>query len=121
MRLRLAEMRERYGKTQDEIAAVAGVSPKTEWNWEQGKTFPNAAQLCILCDYFNTEPNTLLGWYDEHPDDRPSVTSNRDESALLDNYRAAAPEGRAAISQVARMACGQGQEAESGSSESVAV
>lgn len=117
MKLRLAEMRERDGRTQEEVAAVAGVSPKTEWNWEQGKTFPNAAQLCILCDYFNTEPNELLGWYDEHPEDRPADTSRRDESALLDNYRAAPPEGRATITAVAQMACGQGQEVGFGSSE----
>ena len=114
--LRLAEMRERSGKSQEEIASIAGVSPKTEWNWEQGTTYPNAAQICVMCEFFGTDPNTLLGWYDEHPEDRPSSASTRDESALLDNYRASPPGGRATISAVAQLACGQREEAQGTSS-----
>lgn len=51
----------------------------------------------------------------------PTVRMSRDESALLDNYRAAPPEGKATITSVAQMACGQGQEAHDSSSEREAV
>ena len=46
-----------------------------------------------------------------------AVRMSRDESALLDNYRSSPPEGKATITSVAQMACGQGQEAAGTSSE----
>ena len=122
MRLRLADMRASSGKTQEEIALVAGVSAKTEWNWEQGKTFPNAEQICLMCDFFGTDPNDFLGWYDEHPEDRPSASVTRDEAALIDNYRASPPDVRSTITQVARLGAGSnGKEGQGGSSEAEAV
>ena len=71
MRLLLAEMRVASTYSQTDIARITGVSPKTEWNWENGKSFPNAKQLCALCDLFGTDPNTMVGWYDDHPRDSP--------------------------------------------------
>lgn len=106
MKLRLADIRAISGKTQEEVASVAGVSPKTEWNWEQGKTFPNAEQICLMCDFFGTDPSNFLGWYDEHPEDRPSASVTRDEAALIDNYRASPPDVRSTITQVARLGAG---------------
>lgn len=50
-----------------------------------------------------------------------AVRMSRDESTLLDNYRTAPPEGKATITSVAQMACGQGQEAAGTSSEREAV
>ena len=50
-----------------------------------------------------------------------AVRMSRDESALLDNYRSSPPEGKATITSVAQMACGQGQEAAGTSSEREAV
>ena len=122
MKLRLADIRAISGKTQEEVASVAGVSPKTEWNWEQGKTFPNAEQICLMCDFFGTDPNDFLGWYDEHPEDRPSSSVTRDEAALIDNYRASPPEIRSTITQVARLGAGSnGKEGRDAPSEAEAV
>lgn len=122
MKLRLADIRAISGKTQEEVASVAGVSPKTEWNWEQGKTFPNAEQICLMCDFLGTDPNDFLGWYDEHPEDRPSSSVTRDEAALIDNYRASPPEVRSTITQVARLGAGSsGKEGRDGSYEAEAV
>lgn len=121
MKLRLADIRAISGKTQEEVASVAGVSPKTEWNWEQGKTFPNAEQICLMCDFFGTDPNDFLGWYDEHPEDRPSSSVTREESTLLSNYRLSPPEGRDFVARAAMMACGQSQEGRDSSSEAEAV
>ena len=93
MRLRLAELRERSPYTQEEMARIAGVSPKTEWNWEQGKTYPNASQLWDMSVALGCSPNDLLGWYEEHPDDT-STTLSHDEAVLLSDYRECTPSRR---------------------------
>lgn len=92
MRLRLAEFRERKHMTQQEVAVIAGVSPKTEWNWEQGKSYPNATQLQAICKALEVDPNTMLGWYDDHPRESPPALT-RDERELVSCYRDAT-EGR---------------------------
>lgn len=110
MRLRLRELRESAHLNQSDIARIAGVDLKTAGSWDRGQTYPKADAIWLLCEALHTDPNTLLGWYDEHPVDRPSSASTRDESVLLDNYRASPPEGRATISAVAQLACGQREE-----------
>lgn len=103
MRLLLAEMREASTYSQNEIARFAGVSPKTEWNWENGKSFPNARQLCDLCDLFGTDPNTMVGWYIDHPEDRPGYTGppglTPDESRVVESYRELTPERRRVMAE----------------------
>lgn len=110
MNLMIRSFRESLGLTQKQFAREMKKAVGTIQSWEAGDSFPNAAQICVMCEFFGTDPNTLLGWYDEHPGDRPSSASTRDESALLDNYRASPPGGRATISAVAQLACGQREE-----------
>lgn len=122
MRLLLAEMRESSSFSQTEIARIAGVSPKTEWNWENGKSFPNAKQLCVLCDLFDTDPNTMVGWYDEHPEDMPASAPpglTADETRVVESYRELTPERRRVITeQVADAAArSRGQDAGGASCE----
>ena len=122
MRLLLAEMRESSSFSQTEIARIAGVSPKTEWNWENGKSFPNAKQLCVLCDLFGTDPNTMVGWYDEHPEDMPASAPpglTADETRVVESYRELTPERRRVIAeQVADAAArSRGQDAGGASCE----
>ena len=100
MKLRLAEYRDRSRLTQSQVAEIAGVSPKTEWNWEQGKSFPNAFQLWEMCIAFNCSPNDLLGWYDEHP--RSDAGLSKSEAIVISDYREATPEGRRDIEKYAR-------------------
>lgn len=106
MRLLLAEMRVASTYSQTDIARITGVSPKTEWNWENGKSFPNAKQLCAPCDLFDTDPNTMVGWYEDHPEDMPSTAVppelTPDESRILSNYRDSTPQGRRDIEKYAR-------------------
>lgn len=65
MKLRLAELRE--GKlSQGQIAKIANVSLKTEWNWENGKTFPNAEQVFAICTALGCTPNDLLYESERH-------------------------------------------------------
>lgn len=101
MKLKLALIREQKGFTQSEIARVAKVSPKTEWNWEQEKSFPNAAQIWDICTALGCTPNDLLGWYDEHPRDGTAPLAE-DESNLLTLYRSSTPDRRSRIVDTAR-------------------
>ena len=109
MRLRLAHYREKTPYAQADIADMMGVSPKTEWNWEQGKSFPNAVQIWNLAITLNCTPNDLLGWYDDHPRDQaPNITA--DEAEVLENYRACSNQWKRTISMTARAAAGETRE-----------
>lgn len=110
MNLKLREYRERFELTQKQFAREIKKAVGTIQAWEAGDSYPNAEAICLMCEFFRTDPNDFLGWYDEHPGDRPAAPATREESALLDNYRASPPDGRATITAVAQMACGQGEE-----------
>lgn len=122
MKLKLRELREAAHLNQSDIARIAGVDLKTAGSWDRGKTYPKADAIWLLCEALNTDPNTMLGWYDEHPEDRPSASVTRDEAALIDNYRASPPDVRSTITQVARLGAGSsGKEGRDASSEAEAV
>lgn len=121
MNLKLRSYRESRGLTQQELAKQIGKSFRTIQSWERSESYPNAEAVCLMCDFFGTDPNDFLGWYDEHPEDRPSASVTREESTLLSNYRASSPEGREFVARAAMMACGQEQEGRGSSSEAEAV
>ncbi len=92
MNFKLGEYRESRGLTQKELARLIGKSIGTIQSWEYGDSYPNAEMLWRLCEFFNTDPNTMLGWYDEHPRESPPDLT-RDERELVGCYREAT-EGR---------------------------
>lgn len=101
MKLKLAFYREKAGLTQSQLAEIAGVSPKTEWNWEQGKSFPNAAQLWDMSIALGTDPNDIMGWWDEHQRDEARPLS-QDESVLVSDYRECTPDRRRKAAEAVR-------------------
>ena len=106
MNFKLAQYREKSPYTQADIARIAGVSAKTEWNWEQSKSFPNAAQLWDIAGALHCTPNDLLGWYDTHPrQDAPPFS--QDELTLVDNYRNCTPQWKTNVSMTALAAAGE--------------
>lgn len=105
MRLKIREYREQAKLTQKQFAKAIKKAVGTIQSWEAGDSYPNAEALCFMCEFFHTDPNTLLGWYDEHPEDRPSASVSREESTLLDNYRSCSPERRASVSGYVRDQC----------------
>lgn len=117
MNLKLREYRERSGLTQKQFAREMKKAVGTIQSWESGDSYPNAEAICLMCEFFGTDPNDFLGWYDEHPEDRPSASVTCEESTLLSNYRASPPEGRLTITAVAQMACGQREEGQDASSD----
>ena len=97
MNLRLKEFREAKGLTQKQFAKVIGKSVGTIQAWEGEVSFPNANAIWDICVFFDTDPNTLLGWWDEHP--RPSAKAHADpqQDELNRLYESCSPQGKGAI------------------------
>lgn len=95
MRVRLMELRKAAGyKNRDEFAAKIGVNKYTYRSWESGAAMMNAEQVWNCAEALGTDPNELLGWYDEHP--RPD--SSQDEMGGL--MERLSPEGREVATNV---------------------
>lgn len=100
MNIKLREYRESISLTQADLADLVGKSFRTIQSWERGESYPNAESIWKLCKVFSTDPNTLLGWYDEHP--RSDAGLSRSEAIVISDYREATPEGRRDIEKYAR-------------------
>lgn len=100
MNLKLKDFRQGRGMNQREFAKALGKSFRTIQMWERGESFPNAEMIWKMCEFFGTDPNTLLGWYDEHP--RSDAGLSKSESIVISDYREATPEGRRDIEKYAR-------------------
>lgn len=72
MEIKLMEFRKAAGfKNRDVFAEKIGVNKYTYRSWESGAAMMNAEQIWNCAVALNCTPNDLLGWYDEHPEDRP--------------------------------------------------
>ena len=58
--MRLRELRNKSGLTQNEIASKLGVSGQTILNWENGLYEPKINQLIKLADLFNVSVDYLI-------------------------------------------------------------
>lgn len=58
--MRLRELRNKSGLTQNEIATKLGVSGQTILNWENGIYEPKIGQLIQLADLFNVTVDFLI-------------------------------------------------------------
>lgn len=68
MHIRLMELRKAAGyKNRDEFAAKLGVNKYTYRSWESGAAMMNAEQVWACAVALGTDPNEVLGWYEEHP------------------------------------------------------
>lgn len=59
--MRLKELRNKNGLTQNEIATKLSVSGQTILNWENGIYEPKIYQLIQLADLFNVSVDYLIG------------------------------------------------------------
>lgn len=106
MKLMIRAFRENAGISQTELGKRVSKSLRTIQSWESGTSYPNAEALCELCDLFGTDPNTMLGWYDDHPKIE-STPLKPDEADMLDNYRSCTPEWRKTVAMTAIAAKGE--------------
>lgn len=101
MLLKIRRYREERGLTQQELAKAIGKSFRTIQSWERGESFPNAEAIWNLCEFFGTDANDLLGWWDEHQrEEQPPLSS--DEARLVGDYRASTPERKRLLSLTAQ-------------------
>lgn len=106
MNFRLRSFREAAGLSQTDLGKKIGKSLRTIRSWENGESYPNAEALCDLCNLFGTDPDTILGWWDDHPrEDAPPAT--REEEELLDTYRLCTPEWKRNVQMTALAAKGE--------------
>ena len=100
MYLKIRRYREERGLTQQQLAKSIGKSFRTIQSWEREESYPNAEAIWSLCEFFDTDPNDLLGWWDDHPrDDAPPLT--QEEARLVDDYRASTPERKRVLALTA--------------------
>lgn len=96
MNLKIRQYREAADLTQKEFAKLIGKSYGTVQSWERGDSFPNAEYVWKMCEFFGTDPNDFLGWWDEH--ERPSSNvESIEEGEILDRFRECTPEQRNAL------------------------
>ncbi len=101
MNLKLKQARKENGYSQADLANALNVDIKTVGNWERGKTLPDIEQLWKCAKVLHTDPNDLLGWYEEHPEDRPTAPSGA-EGELIVCYRKSTEKRRSKILETAR-------------------
>lgn len=101
MNLKLKQARKENGYSQADLANALNVDIKTVGNWERGKTLPDIEQLWKCAKALNTDPNELLGWYEEHPEDRPTAPAGA-EGELIVCYRQSTEKRRSKILETAR-------------------
>lgn len=101
MNLKLKKARKENGYSQADLANALNVDIKTVGNWERGKTLPDIEQLWKCAKALNTDPNELLGWYEEHPEDRPTAPAGA-EGELITCYRRSTEKRRSKILETAR-------------------
>lgn len=94
----IKECRKKAGLKQDEVAKRLGVKPRTYGSWERGEAMISAAQLWEVCVALGCDPNTILGWYEDHPEALPrpaparAAPSTPDEGELLGLFRTCTPD-----------------------------
>lgn len=64
---RFRQFRESSGYTQKQLAKLIGKSHITVQSYEKGTSSPNADTIWKMCETYKVDPNTLLGWYIDHP------------------------------------------------------
>jgi len=90
---RLRTERERLGLTLDAFAALGGASKRSLIDWEKGALVPNAEVLAKVAQHGVDVLYVLTG-------QRAMAVLTTEETALLDNYHHATPDGQRAARTV---------------------
>lgn len=83
---RLKQLRIEKGISQQQLAAVLGVSQQSINKYENHRVEPDISTLIAIADYFETSIDYLVGRMDDAAGSASSIT--RKESAMLADYRA---------------------------------
>lgn len=105
---RVKECRIKLGYSAEQVAEKLGISPATEYRYENGDISKMPAKLIApLASFLSTTPQFLMGWTDEGAPD-PGITLQEDEKELVTAYRGAEPPiRRAALTMLKNSAAEQ--------------
>ena len=98
MILKIKELRKESRMSQTELAEAIGSSLRTVGAWERGENVPNAEQVWACAVALGTDPNTVLGWYEEHPREAPAPDPAH--RGLVESYDSLSEEGREVVDSV---------------------
>lgn len=91
---RVKECRIRLGYSAEQVAEKLGISPATEYRYENGDISKMPAKLIApLADFLSTTPAYLMGWTDDCVPDLSTVLA-KEEKDLVDSYRSLSPKGQ---------------------------
>lgn len=96
--IRLKEVREKLGMSQQALAEHCGVSARSQRNYESGERLPDAAYLAELLALGVDLAYVLTGQHD------PSVPAlDAAEQVLIDSYRRCKPDAKSNLIQTAAL------------------
>lgn len=61
---RIRILRVKNGMSQSDLARFVGCHYQAVNDWETGRFFPSVKAVLKICEAFDTDPNTILGWND---------------------------------------------------------
>ena len=95
-------LRTKYNISQQQLAELVGVSQQSINKYENHKIEPDIQTLIKIAEYFNTSVDYLIGHTDiDHIIEKVfSYDLNKDEAALIDNYRKLSPKQKYAVSLI---------------------
>lgn len=93
MEIAIKKLRKQKRMSQTDLAESVGVNLRTVGAWERGETIPNALQVWACAVALGTDPNEVLGWYEEHPR-AASAPPDGAHRQIIDAYDSLSEEGR---------------------------
>ena len=78
-RIRLKELREKAGLSQEAFAKAFGVAQSTVGGWESGSRVPRLPMIEKIAEFFNVPTSYFVGGSDEPSNVPPIYTFNKDE------------------------------------------
>jgi len=90
--VRLKELREKAGYTQETLAEILHVSQSTVGMWENGKNKPKNARLEALANLFNVTTDYLLGREETGKKSPPPTPEDELDNELLTLIQQLPPE-----------------------------
>lgn len=92
--IRLKELRDARGWTQDDLADASGMNRVTIAKYEAGRSEPKSASLGKLAMALGVDANVILGIEEESNTIKSSMDLTTDEIVLLERYRALSDEDK---------------------------
>lgn len=94
----IANKRNELGLTLEDVAKICNVSISTVKRWESGEIVDIKRDKVVkLAQALHTTPAYIMGWEDE---DKTKEEIDRENQEILDAYKRASPEIRAAIQRI---------------------